>query len=519
MFNQSSVKRINTQDVQGPKLWGILILAATAKLLLHLLSMGNYGYNNDELYAIAMSNHLSWGYVDLPPLVPALIALSRLVFGQSLLAMHVIPALTGAVTVILAGLLVREMGGKVFAVSLTCLVAVTSPTWLAFNTFFGYDGFDQLVLMLFLWVLVKYLRTRNPKLWLLLGAAAGVCLLTKATLLFYGPGILLALLLCGHGRDFRTRWPYLALAIMALMQVPTLLWQVSNGFPTLDYWFSYKDSGTHHMGPVTYLLTMIFIMNPLLLPLSIAGAVSMVKKRRQQSLEKFFGIVMLTSLLLIYLLNGKNTMLAVLFLPFYAFGALYLEDRLAQKRRVRAALTAYLTAASLLFVPLALPLLPADTFMALTGQFMQKTIQLDNNEQGELPAHFASCMGWDNLAKTVCNVYKSLPQEDQRRCALFALDYDQAGAIDLFGPQNGVGRKAISGRLTYWLWGYGDFNGDVMLSVGLDEDYLKSIFDSVEVGGTIQSRYAMPQDTNLPVYICRGLKLDVPVFWEQIKNY
>ncbi len=72
----------------SPVHW-IIILAAAAKFALHMIYAPGYGLFFDELYTIALSRHLVFGYVDLPPLVPALVALSRALLGN---LRHVISA-------------------------------------------------------------------------------------------------------------------------------------------------------------------------------------------------------------------------------------------------------------------------------------------------------------------------------------------------------------------------------------------------------------------------------------------
>ena len=69
----------------------IIILGATAKFAIHMFNAPGYGFFGDELYTIALSRHLAFGYVDLPPLVPALVALSRALLGKSLFALLVQP--------------------------------------------------------------------------------------------------------------------------------------------------------------------------------------------------------------------------------------------------------------------------------------------------------------------------------------------------------------------------------------------------------------------------------------------
>jgi len=66
----------------------LIILCSAAKFTMHLLTASNYGLFCDDLYIIALSKHLAFGYGDLPPLVPSLVALSRALLGESLLALH-----------------------------------------------------------------------------------------------------------------------------------------------------------------------------------------------------------------------------------------------------------------------------------------------------------------------------------------------------------------------------------------------------------------------------------------------
>lgn len=114
----------------------VIILGAIVKFALHLYSAPGYGFFGDELYTIALSRHLAFGYVDLPPLVPALVALSRALLGDSLFADHILPALAGAATLVFVGLITRKFGGKTFAVLLGVLGFIAVPIWLGVDSIF-----------------------------------------------------------------------------------------------------------------------------------------------------------------------------------------------------------------------------------------------------------------------------------------------------------------------------------------------------------------------------------------------
>ena len=60
-----------------------LILAGVA-LLLHLWANSGYDYFIDELNFIVCGQHLAWGYIDHPPLVPLIARIVRELFGDNL---------------------------------------------------------------------------------------------------------------------------------------------------------------------------------------------------------------------------------------------------------------------------------------------------------------------------------------------------------------------------------------------------------------------------------------------------
>ena len=144
----------------SPVNW-VITLAAVAKFAMHMINARGYGLFFDELYTMALSRHLAFGYVDLPPLVPALVALSRALLGESLFAMHIIPALAGAFTLVFVCLIAKEFGGKTFAVTLSALGFLFVPLWLGVDSIFCYDSIDQLILAGFLYTLVRFLRSGN----------------------------------------------------------------------------------------------------------------------------------------------------------------------------------------------------------------------------------------------------------------------------------------------------------------------------------------------------------------------
>ena len=117
--------------------WVILIVFAAIKLLIHFLANGSGGYGifRDEYYYLACANRLDFRYVDQPPFSIYVLNLSRLLFGDSMFGLRVVPALAGAAAVWIIGLMAKRMGGQTFALILACVSVIFAPVILAFNNF------------------------------------------------------------------------------------------------------------------------------------------------------------------------------------------------------------------------------------------------------------------------------------------------------------------------------------------------------------------------------------------------
>lgn len=94
----------------------------------------------------------------------------------------------------------------------------------------------------------------------------------------------------------------------------------------------------------------------------------------------------------------------------------------------------------------------------------------------------------------------------------------QAGAIDVLGAKVGL-PHAISGHNSYWYWGMGSYDGEVLIMVGGDTEEETPFFESVErVGTTPDSKYTMPYERNRPILLCRKLKIPLREAWDRSKT-
>src|SRR6266542_11063 len=173
----------------------IIVGLAVFKLVIHVLTSSNYGYFRDEFYYIAASRHLAFGYVDFPPFIALLTAFVRLTLGDSLLALHFFPALSGSAVILLTGLMARQLGADSFGQVLAALAALVAPQYLGVNALLTMDSFDVLVWAAALYVLILILKYDRPKLWLLFGLVMGIGLTIKVTPLYFGLAVVVGLAL------------------------------------------------------------------------------------------------------------------------------------------------------------------------------------------------------------------------------------------------------------------------------------------------------------------------------------
>ena len=493
---------------------------ALVKLLVHALTARNYGYFRDELYYMAASERLAFGYVDFPPFVALVAAFVRATLGDSPLALRLLPALAGATVVVLAGLMARELGGGRFAQGLAALAVLVAPNFLVFGTFLSMDAFDQLFQVSAAYVLLVILNRDRPRLWLLFGLFCGLGLLTKVTTLFFGFAVLVALLLSPARRHLLAPWPWLGGAISFVFLAPYLLWNAANGWPTIEFWREYGGK-VDAASPLEFLVEQVVTMQPPALPLWLAGLAFYLFAR--ESRYRALGWVYIVLFALFVAMNSRFYFLAPAYPALFAAGSVAAERFFGTRGRWRRALPAYaavLAVSGAVVAPVTvLPALPVETLARITGAVGGDAgIEVETREVAELPQTFADRFGWENIAATVARVHGGLPAEERSDACVLAGNYGEAGAIDLFRREHGL-PKAISGHNSYHLWGPGDCDGNTVVSVGVPRGRLDGVFGRTEWAGTVRCRYCMPDEDNLPVYVSREPKMPFKEAWSRFKHF
>lgn len=489
------------------------------KLALHLYAGRRYGYFVDELYYLACARHLAWGYVDQPPIIAVVAWLERALLGDSLSAIRFLPAVSGAAKIVLTGLIARELGGGRFAQVLAALCALLAPGLLAADGFLSMNSFEPVFWMGCAWLVLRMIRSGNTRLWLWFGVLAGVGLENKYSMAIFALGIIVGLVLSEQRRLLRTQWLWIGGAIAFLIFLPNLLWNLHYHFPFLELQQNIKNSGRNvPLPPLVFLLQEALAMLPLTVPIWLAG-LWFFFFRPEGKPFRFLGWAWVVSAVLIVALSPRIYYLFPAFPVLFAGGSVLWEQLLAKPRLawLKPAYCALMIIAGALFAPALIPLLPAETYIRYAAATHLQQPRIETHKLGPLPQLFADQFGWPEMVATVAAAYNSLPADVRARTAIFAQNYGQAGAVDLFGPRYGL-PPAISGHQSYFLWGPCGYTGESMIVMDDNENTLQREFNSVRKVAHVSHPYSMPYE-HFDVYYCRGLKQPLDRFWPRVKKW
>jgi len=497
---------------------GVILAVAACKFLVHLYADRYYGYFVDELYYLACSRHLAWGYVDQPPLIAAVAWAERSLLGQALPAIRLLPAIVGAGEVALAGLMALELGGRRYAAALAAIAVLVAPGVLTIDNFLSMNAFEPLFWMGCAWLAIRMVKTGERRLWIWFGILSGIGLENKYSMLIFGAGIVFGLLLTPQRRLLAGPWPWAGGAIAFAILLPNLLWNMQYHFPFIELQANIHRSGRDvPLPPLKFFAEEILAMHPFTLPLWLAGLWFFFGAKSGKPFRAL-GWAWVFTAAVILVVSPRIYYLFPAFPLLFAGGAVVAETWFQGRFRwLRIAWPALLVASGLVLAPLALPVLPPETYIRYTSALHLAPPAIERKRLGPLPQLFADQFGWQEMTAVVARVYNNLPPDVRARTAIFAQNYGQAGAIDLFGPRAGL-PPAISGHQSYFLWGPQAYTGESVIVMDGRRDELERRFASVEDVAHVYDRYSMPYE-HFDVFYCRGLREPLAEIWPQVKNW
>jgi hypothetical protein len=498
--------------------WPYVIAGCLLALSLISNAAGGYGLFRDELYYLACTMRPDIGYVDHPPLSIWILTVSRAVLGDSTFAVRLLPAIAGAATVLLAGLLTRRLGGGAAAQVLACFATALSPVRLGISSIYSMNVFDILLWTLAFLVLLDLIDEQRPRTWLLLGLLLGLGMLNKISAGWLAFGIALGMVATTRRRWLRTPWPWAAAGIAAVVFLPFILWNITHEFAHLEFARRAAEMKYTSQNPATFVRELILSNNPLSMPVWIAGIVYLLRTARVRML----GVAVLGVLAILFInFHSKSEYFTPAMPLLFAAGSVAIGRMLERPgwRWVPAAYTPLLIATGILIVPMALDVLPPEEFLRYQAAFGLAPASVEGHRLNGLPQGYADRFGWRELADSVAVAYRALTPEEQRNCIVLAGNYGEAASIDILGKRLGL-PGAISQHNSYYYWGFNEWRGQqVFIVIGRTADDLRGSFERMEAVGTTYARWAMPYENGRTIWVCKGFKGPFAPAWRSGKNF
>jgi 4-amino-4-deoxy-L-arabinose transferase-like glycosyltransferase len=481
------------------------VLVAAAVVVAHAALSGRYGFHRDELYYVEAGRHPAAGYVDQPPLVPLLARALDALGGGRLWPLRVAAGLTHAATVVAAGLLARRFGGGRWAVGLAAFATAAAPLFVVTGGLFQTVVLDQFWSAVVVLLVARILAGGDPRLWLGVGAVAGVGMQTKWTMALLGVGLAVgAAVVHAARRRLLTPWCLAGAAVALVLWLPNLVWQVAHDWPTLEFTRNNNARVRDEDGRLGFVLQQLLLVGPFAVPLAAAGLVWLARRPPWRAFAVAVGVI--AALLLA--VGGKAYYLGPTYVIAFAAGAVAAETWVrrgtpeAARRRARLAIGALVIN---LLVPLAFlsPIAPPDSFAT------------------EANAELGEQVGWPDMVDQVAAVVNTLPAEEREDVRVVTASYGEAAAIDRYGPSRGIPRgTALSAHNSYATWWPDDEPAGAVVFVRYRRETVEPFCTAFGPVATVSNpQHVENEVAGSPIVVCHELSVPPDALRDDLRHY
>jgi hypothetical protein len=391
-------------------------------------------------------------------------------------------------------------------------------------------------------LVTKLLASQDRRWWVAIGGCAGLASEAKWNIAFLLAALAAGFLLTDARRLLLSRYLLIGGLIAAALAAPDLIWQAAHGWPGLEVFRALQTEAGHNR--LVYWPAQILYTGVALTPLWVAGAAWSLRSAAARPFRPV-AIACVTVIALQFVLGGKAYYPGAAFTFLLAAGCVPLERRLAGRRasssrdsssrgpasrgpasrgpasrgpasrgpasRVPSSwgpafwAGAAMVASAALAAPATLPVLPARVLHTVP-------LQKINYDLGEE-------ISWPSLVALVTREYRARPAGQRARTTILAGNYGEAGAIERYGPGDGLPR-AYSGANNFWLWGPPPAADSAAIAVNVDPGLLRREFAHVRQVATFWNGLGVDDDEQgAPVYLATGLKTTWARAWPAFRDY
>jgi hypothetical protein len=465
-----------------------------------LLALGSqYGYHRDELYFRMLGEHPALGYFDTPPLTPLVARVSTSLFGDTVVALRIWPAVLSGLVVVLVALIARELGASRTGQILAAAGIATGVLTLILGHALLTAGTDMLLWVAVILCALRALLRGDSRWWLAVGVLAGAATYNRELIALFAISLGAGVLLAGPRSVLRDRYLWAGALIAAVIAAPNLFYQVTHHWPQFQMAAALRvDEGSGNR--VSFLPLQMVLLGP---PIAVIGVVGWVRLWRDRAVRCFAVAYFVACAFTLYS-GGRPDYVGALLVLLFAAGCGPTVEW-AQVRWRRVLVIAAMALNAVMSALLALPLVPASS--------LHETPIPGINEVAR------ESVGWPRFVSQVGAVVRALPPEDRSHAVLLAQNYGEAGAEDLYAARYDLPRVYSGHNELYW-WGAPPASATVAVVVTDSPPFYGTLFKECAPKGRIDNGVQLDnEEQGLQIVVCHDPIRPWTELWPQLRHY
>jgi hypothetical protein len=490
-----------------------IFFLALFNIAVHLVIVNNLEYHRDELLYFSLGQHPDFGFATVPPLIGWAAWLMQHIFGFSLFAVRLLPALLSGLLILLVAEIARELGGSHYSRNLAGIGITISGFALRTFSLFMPVYLDVIFWTLIIYITIRYLNTSSGKYLIMFGIVAGLSLLNKYLIGILFLSLAIVIPFTDNRSLFRNRNFWFGILAAVLIFLPNLIWQFVHGLPVINHMSELGRTQLTHVNKLDFLADQL-IMPSFASVLSIAGLLYILMNKEVIKF-RFIGIVCILVVVFLLILRGKGYYTIGIF-PFLISAGAVSYERTLKKRWAKIALPVLLVLLTLPMLPIGLPIFKAEGlikyFSKLQSQYgIEIGRRFEDGSIHSLPQDYADMLGWEELTAIADKAYQLV--EDKKAAFIYCENYGQAGAITVIGKKYNL-PEAVCFNESFRYWIPEKFDPDITSFIYINTELggdVQKLFKKITLAGSISNPNAREYGTS--VYLCQEPVISFNVFW------
>lgn len=492
----------------------IVCALALFTVVIHLIFSYNLEFHRDELLYFSLGQHPAIGYATVPPMIGWVAWAMQNIFGYSLFAVRIFPALLGGVMVFLISAIGKELGGSGYSRILAVLGLILSIFGLRTFLLFQPVHIDLILWTLFFYFVLKYINTLSGKYLILLGITAGMALLNKYLIGILFFSFLIIIPFTQYRVLFKNRKFWYGILAGILVFSPNLIWQIANGLPVIHHLSELKRTQLMNVDQSSFLIEQLIIPGAASI-LTVAGIISLLVNKKVRKF-RFLGFVVISVIITLMLLHGKSYYTQGIFPFLIAAGAVSYDYQL-KKTWLKVLLPLLLIILTLPIIPIGVPVYKTEGLIKYfknigTNYGMDFVCRFEDNSIHSLPQDYADMLGWEELTRIANEAWQIIP--DKKAAFIYCENYGQAGAITVIGKKYGL-PEAVCFSESFRYWIPKEFDPDITSFIYINDEMgedVRMLFTKITKIGSISNPDA--REFGTAVYLCEDPADSFNKFWK-----